>query len=312
MEQHDFFVAHQFTAKQRDDLRDAIGRAFRRTGLKPYYADIEVRESGVHILEKITERITHSLFGIYDITSTEKPNVFVELGIAMATQRPYYIISEKGTPIPADLAGLDRIEYSSYMDLIRCLRKHVVPKEVDRLRQLKKVIESSYSEYDVLPEPEVLRRAIKIYQAENLHHRVGYREEDRNASNGTAWVAPLSRMTHVIYGPYEELSKPGSYAAFFKMKIDQKFYSMDAILTLDVSNLNPRSIYAFQFREPNKYQLFGVAFKYAGGYQLEYRAYALGLGPKVWIDYVAVAEWAALPQRPRNDRVINKRTLRRK
>jgi len=42
-------------------------------------------------------------------------------------EKPYYSICEKGTKIPANLGGLDRIEYRSNQDLIRQLKKKVLP-----------------------------------------------------------------------------------------------------------------------------------------------------------------------------------------
>src|ERR1700733_10521672 len=105
-----YFVAHDFSAGQLDDLRKAIQEALRDSGLEPYFADKEGIEGQI-LLSKILPKIAKSRFGIYDISAPEKPNVFIELGAAIAIESPYYIIARKGTPIPSDLQGLDRIEY---------------------------------------------------------------------------------------------------------------------------------------------------------------------------------------------------------
>jgi hypothetical protein len=124
MSSYHYFVAHEFGRQETDDLRSAIEEAFKLLGLIPYYADIEVRQG--HILDKIKDMIIHTQFGIYDISNTTKPNVFIELGLAMAAGKAFFIICKKGTTIPADLAGLDRIEYESYKQLTSALVSKVV------------------------------------------------------------------------------------------------------------------------------------------------------------------------------------------
>jgi hypothetical protein len=124
MSGYHYFVAHEFSKQDTDDLRTAIEEAFKSLELEAYYADLEVRQS--HILEKIKDMILHTQFGIYDISNTTKPNVFIELGLAMAFGKAFYIICKKGTTIPADLAGLDRIEYESYKQLTKVLDSVVV------------------------------------------------------------------------------------------------------------------------------------------------------------------------------------------
>ena len=142
MAEYHYFVAHEFSRQEKDDLRAAIEKAFQGTDLRAYYADIEFRNT--HILSKIKERIFTTQFGIYDISNSSKPNVFIELGLAMAAEKPFYIICKKGSNIPADLAGLDRIEYESYRELT-ALIKAKITKTVNKPRieviypQLKKV-----------------------------------------------------------------------------------------------------------------------------------------------------------------------------
>ena len=120
---NEYFVAHDFSKEKIDDLRRAIEEAFEGKDLKPYYADSEVR-GGSHILkEKIAPKIEYTRFGIFDISETKKPNVFIELGVSMGLNKPYYLIAREGTEIPTDLQGLDRIEYSSFKDLTEKLKK---------------------------------------------------------------------------------------------------------------------------------------------------------------------------------------------
>ncbi len=139
MQEYLYFVAHEFSEQDIIDLRRAIEEAFEGTGLKPYYADLEVRPSGIkkYILEKIKEMIRTTQFGIYDITNIERPNVFIELAFAMATDKPHYIICKRDKEgkinIPADLQGLDRIEYTAYGELTELIKKLIVKPEVESL-----------------------------------------------------------------------------------------------------------------------------------------------------------------------------------
>ena len=285
MQRYNYFVAHEFSEKKRDDLRGAIEEAFRKSGLKAYYADKEIRQK--HILEKIEERILTTQFGIYDVTNCN-PNVCLELGIARGAGKPYYIILEKGSQLPADLQGLDRIEYKSYKHLTKELKKKVVVMEVDRLRKIKESLQKE--RFEEILETEVLEKCCKLYQAEEMHHRFGWEVEDNDAQNKRAWFADLSELRgHIIYGPYESLLELGEYVAFFKMKIDDNS-SSDPLLILDVTGGGFASaiVRGISFREPNKYQLFGVKFKCQTLGPMEYRIFNQLQRGKVWIDYVAI------------------------
>ena len=177
MQEYYYFVAHEFSKQEKDDLRRAIEDAFEGTGLEAYYANSEVR-SGMTILERIKERIFSAQFGIYDIT-TKRPNVFVELGLAMAAKKPFHIICRKRTKIPADLAGLDRIEYGTYKELTELLKIKISKDELEKLEQ-RKERESQ--------EGEILQKYIELHQAEELFHRWGKEVQDNNARNKKAWT----------------------------------------------------------------------------------------------------------------------------
>jgi len=133
----EFFVAHSFTKKYEDDLRRAVGDALSGhiDGLEPYYADTEIRKGHIFI-NKIIPKIKSTEFGIYEI-SEQSPNVFLELGAAIALGMTYYIVCTKDTKIPADLQGLGRIEYESFSDLTNQLKDKVLTdKTRKRLRHI--------------------------------------------------------------------------------------------------------------------------------------------------------------------------------
>jgi hypothetical protein len=120
----EYFVAHEFSAEKKDDLRGAIENALAGLGLTPYYADNELRQGHI-FTDKILPEIRHTRFGIYDVSNPRKANVFMELGAAIAMEKPYFIICRCGTKLPSDVLGLDRIEYESYVHLTRELKAKV-------------------------------------------------------------------------------------------------------------------------------------------------------------------------------------------
>jgi hypothetical protein len=120
-EKFDYFVGHSFGDRDADDLREAIEEAL--DGLRPYYADKDYAEGQI-FKDKILERIKETKFGLYEI-SQHSPSVYLELGAAIALEKRVYILCKAGTKIPSNLAGLDRIEYTSFKHLKKQLREKV-------------------------------------------------------------------------------------------------------------------------------------------------------------------------------------------
>jgi hypothetical protein len=110
------FVAYPYSFPEDDYRRpfDELGESF---GVDFVFADAEI--TGKHILEKITRMIRDSRFSLFDITEWN-PNVTLELGIAIGHRQEYYLLfsPDRGqSDAPADLGGIDRIEYESYGQL---------------------------------------------------------------------------------------------------------------------------------------------------------------------------------------------------
>ena len=116
------FVAHEFSADMIDDLRNTIDSALKGSGLTCYYADHKLLPGKQVFLDKILPVIHHSAFGIYDISNPAKTNVYLELGAGLARRKTCVITCKQGTPVPSDLQGLDRIQYSSFKNLSIQLR----------------------------------------------------------------------------------------------------------------------------------------------------------------------------------------------
>ncbi len=186
MPEYDYFVAHTFRKKEKDDLRDAIESAFEGQNLKAYYADIEIRESGTHILDKILEKIRETRFSIFDITDGN-PNVCLELGLAKGSGRPFYIICQRNSDkIPSDLKGFDRIDYESYKELTDSIKKKILPKVLELPKIKNPVIISDY------PKPKVFAY-LRHEKLVSNQERSGMKPKPllgifvENAGRGVAW-----------------------------------------------------------------------------------------------------------------------------
>ena len=87
------------------------------------YADEQITNK--HILDKIRLLMSAASLSLFDIT-TWNANVSLELGIAIGSGLDYYILFNptiEAESVPADLGGIDRIQYSDYAELREGTRK---------------------------------------------------------------------------------------------------------------------------------------------------------------------------------------------
>ena len=115
------FVGHVYNTEQIEDLRWALREGTKLSiGVELWFSDEHPRSG--YLLEKIKEEIEDAFACFFDISIESKPNVFIELGYALGRGKPSFLLCRRGSPIPADLQGLERIEYSSYNELARLLQ----------------------------------------------------------------------------------------------------------------------------------------------------------------------------------------------
>lgn len=116
------FVAHVFNPQYMDDFRRSLKNVCDKLGFEPVYADDKLVNG--HILkDKIFPDIERADICIFEISEIQKPNVFIELGFAQGRNRPSVIIMRNGMIPPSDLAGYDRVEYTSFVNLEEQLSK---------------------------------------------------------------------------------------------------------------------------------------------------------------------------------------------
>jgi len=293
MPEYHYFVAYKFKMPDKEKYVNAIKAAFKDTGLNGYFADSEVGEYGKHILNKIDEKIQSTYFGLYDI-SIMNQNVALELGLAKGYKKRFYILAKKGAFIPSDLRGLDRIEYDNHNQLTEKIRKNVALVEKKRIAERE---DTSSNKYDNIAEQIILEKSYEVYQAEELSHHFGSEIDDKNATNKKAWCANLlNKSTHFLYGPYNVLPTLGNYIAYFKIKISENSFPGQLVF-LDVrgGGRTGRSLRSEDFKEPNKYELFGIKFSCESFEPMEYRARnQVEKDINVSIDYVAIVKFEKL------------------
>jgi len=103
------------------EMVKAIESAFDGSGLNPV-CGFEATQKGEPFRHRI-DQIREAKFGIYDLSSPEKSDVLIELGVALGMGREVTIIYKKGSPLPEATKHLSKIEYENFFDLVEKLRK---------------------------------------------------------------------------------------------------------------------------------------------------------------------------------------------
>ena len=122
------FVVMQFGAPYDALYQEVIQPVSRRAGFKALRAD-DVYRPGV-ILQDIIRGIVESDVIVADITPTENPNVFYELGYAHALQKPTILLANRQIEkLPFDVSGYRVIFYDDTIgvkrDIEGTLEKHL-------------------------------------------------------------------------------------------------------------------------------------------------------------------------------------------
>ena len=121
------FVAYSYKLYPQADYRRVFQDLKKAFQVEFVFADEKI--TSLHILQKIANYIRESRFGIYDISGWN-PNVTLELGLAFGlNEKPFIAIDPSKTDInevPADLRGIDRIQYGSYAELQTGIEKLLI------------------------------------------------------------------------------------------------------------------------------------------------------------------------------------------
>jgi len=119
-----YFVAQEFRP-DRDDLRGALAAALVEFGVQPVCAD-DFLWAG-HLLCKISALIQSTPFGVYQLTTNQNRNVYLELGIAMGLGRPFVLVKDRDAEVSPLAQGLEYYPINSYLELRYELGQKVRP-----------------------------------------------------------------------------------------------------------------------------------------------------------------------------------------
>src|SRR6266566_8003229 len=145
------FVGHSYKAPWAVDLVKACDEVLPSYGLEPWYANDHFDPAKPMLLEKVLELIANTRYGIYDLSYWRKDprdpwilprNVFIELGVAIALNRPTFLLRhasniEAGLKLPACLEGVsDVISFSGDVTFKEALNERLpqwvnIPPEQD-------------------------------------------------------------------------------------------------------------------------------------------------------------------------------------
>ena len=117
------FVAYSYRLYSTPDYRKVYERVGKAFDISFVFADERITD--LHLLQKIANMILESKFSIFDISGWN-PNVTLELGLAYGFREQAFITfdpSKTSTEdVPADLRGLDRLQYGNLTELEDKLR----------------------------------------------------------------------------------------------------------------------------------------------------------------------------------------------
>jgi len=127
------FIGHSRDAEWRDDILHACNETLPKFGLEPWYA-ADHFDPTKPLRDKVVELIANSRFGLYDISSWrdksgewhQSRNVFIELGIAIALNRPTLLIrhtSNQSLPLSPVLQGVELLEFAGETTLSTALER---------------------------------------------------------------------------------------------------------------------------------------------------------------------------------------------
>ena len=111
------FFAYSYKKTGAAEYRRVLVEAAREAGLDPVFADDSI--TNLHILQKIAKLILESPLSVFDVTEWN-PNVTLELGLAFGFGRRAFIAfneTQASAEVPADIRGLDRIQYTNLAEL---------------------------------------------------------------------------------------------------------------------------------------------------------------------------------------------------
>lgn len=105
-----------------DEMKRAVESAFDGTGLNPIHGTDILKGDP---LDNRMEQIRRARFGIYDLSSPQKEEILLELGIALGMGKEIMIIYVKGSRLPEMIRNFPEIEYENLPELTGKLKRRM-------------------------------------------------------------------------------------------------------------------------------------------------------------------------------------------
>lgn len=116
------FVGHRFAEEINRCLRTNLRHVLEPLNIQLLWAGMDL--TAVGFFDNIIQLIRECDFCIFDNRDAiEKPNVYIEIGIAYALRRPFIVAEylHNRIGLPSDLGHINRIPYEDYRELTRLL-----------------------------------------------------------------------------------------------------------------------------------------------------------------------------------------------
>lgn len=120
------FLGNRFVPGISDSLRQNLRYVLEPLGVELVWSGMDM--AAVGFFDDIIQKIKKCDFCIFDNRLTdEKPNVYIEVGITYALEKPFILANFKGNrlPVPSDLTHILNIPYTHYKDLCTTLYCHL-------------------------------------------------------------------------------------------------------------------------------------------------------------------------------------------
>lgn len=184
-----FFISEPYD-KLRQERENAILQVIK--GHTYSIADHKIRNIAISC--KICQQIQSSMFGIVDITGSNK-NVLIELGMLYGFNKPVIILVERKEKtkidIPSNIIGIEQVRYSDYAELSSKLAKAVsilfklAKEQEEYLLNLEPIIDSQIQRLEIVAKAKKLVGQFKGKIIDfKLVNNVGYIVIDKGRIHG--------------------------------------------------------------------------------------------------------------------------------
>lgn len=151
-----YFVAQEFN-ETKNDLRETLAAALHELGFSPIAADDFLWTE--KLLCKIAALIQGTPFGIYQLSTNQNRNVYLELGIAIGLQKPFVLVKDRDATPATMIRDIEYYQIDDYLSarykLGRLLEKYIAsvgqyrPKDVIMPISSKKAVLSHWESESV-------------------------------------------------------------------------------------------------------------------------------------------------------------------